>query len=45
VNINGEWSDSENLIAGDSTDLGEDSDTILKIWIELGSTLLNWLVM
>jgi len=35
VDINGGWSDSENLIAGGPTDLEEDSDTILEIVLDL----------
>jgi len=44
VDINGRWSDNENLIAGGPTDHGGGSDTILKIVVESNTTSQNWLM-
>jgi len=41
MDINGGWSDNENLITGGSIDHKGDSDTILKIVVESNTTPQN----
>jgi len=41
VNINGGWPDNGNLKAGGLTDLGEGSDTVLKIVVGPNTTSQN----